>query len=74
MKDGSRKDFLSDLLLQIKAGIELGVNVELITYSEPNFSNELTEEYVISLQQRKNATPEFIQECLNQTVTDFCGG
>lgn len=71
MQDGTKKDFLSDLLLSIKAGLELGVTVEIITYQKPDFTKDITEEYMETLQVRKNATPEFIQECLNQTVLDF---
>ncbi len=74
MKDGSTKDFLSDLLLPIKAGLELGQSVEIITYMQPDFTQEYTTEYIISLQERKIATPDFIQECLMQTVADFNGG
>lgn len=74
MKDGTKKDFLSDLLLQIKAGLEMGQTIQIITYSTPDFSQELTSEYLISLQVKKNATSEFILECLNQTVEDFYGG
>lgn len=73
MQDGSAKDFLSDLLLPIKAGLEMGQSVEIIVYKEPNFENDLTEKYIISLQERKLVTPVFIQECLNQTVIDFAG-
>lgn len=73
MKDGTTKDFLSDLLLPIKAGLELGQPVEIITYNEPDFTNEYTSDYIISLQERKNATQGFIQECLMQTVADFGG-
>lgn len=73
MKDGSKKDFLSDLLLQIKAGLELGQEVSLITYLEPDFSQNITEEYMIEMQERKLANTEFIQECLVQTVKDFGG-
>ena len=73
MKDGSKKDFLSDMLLQIKAGIELGKTIEIITYSTPDFSQELTAEYIVTLQQKKNATLKFIQECLLQSVADFYG-
>lgn len=73
MKDGSTKDFLADFLMQIKAGLELGQTVEIITYNLPDFSQEATEEYMVSLQERKNATPSFIQECLMQTVRDFGG-
>lgn len=74
MKDGAKKDFLSDLLLQIKAGIEMGQQVPILTYLKPDFTQEISEEYMQSLQVQKTATSEFIQECLNQTVTDFCGG
>ena len=73
MKDGSNKDFLSDLLLQIKAGLEMGVSVNILTYQLPDFTQELSEDYVKTLQQTKVATPEFIQECLMQTVTDWEG-
>lgn len=71
MKDGSQKDFLSDLLLPIKAGLDLGQEVTIITYEKPDFSNETTKEYMESLQTRKTATQEFIIECLNRTVSDF---
>jgi hypothetical protein len=71
MKDGSTRDFLSDLLIPIKAGIELGQNVEIITYELPDFHQELTQDYMVSLQERKTAAPDFIQECLMQTVSDF---
>ena len=73
MKDGSKKDFLSDILLQIKAGLELGNTIKRITYRLPDFSHELTEEYMESLQDRKVVTPQFIAECLQQTVRDFYG-
>ena len=73
MKDGSVKDFLADLLLPIKAGMELGQNVELITYKTPDFSKDMDIEYMESLQEMKFATVQFIQECLFQTVKDFKG-
>lgn len=73
MQDGSVKDFLSDLLLSIKAGIEMGQNVEIITYKKPDFETEINNEYLISLQQKVFATSDFVVECLNQTVKDFGG-
>lgn len=73
MKDGSIKDFLADLLLPVKAGMEIGQYVEIITYNTPDFTKEADNEYMESLQERKNATTEFIQECLFQTVKDFRG-
>lgn len=74
MKDGSTKDFLSDLLMQIKMGIDAGQEIPIVTYNTPTFTQELTEEYLVSLQANKAATPEFIQECLSQLVSDFYGG
>lgn len=71
MKDGTTKDFLSDLLLSIKAGIEMGKNVNIIIYNQPDFSNETNTEYLESLQAVKTATPDFVEECLEQTVKDF---
>ncbi len=71
MQNGSVKDFLSDILLSIKAGYELGRDIELITYKTPDYTKELTAEYVQSLQEVKFATNEFIEECLIQTVKDF---
>ena len=73
MKDGSKKDFLSDLLLQIKAGLELGQNVEIITYKKPDFSKDINEAYVKTLQEKKSATVDFVKECLMRTVCDFNG-
>lgn len=73
MQDGSIKDFLADLLLPIKAGMELGQNVEIITYKTPDYTKELTGEYLKSLQENKSATQNFIRECLYQTVEDFRG-
>lgn len=71
MKDGTIKDFLSDLLIPIKTGMEMGREVEILTYDTPDFSKELTPEYIITLQRRKIAELMFIQECLMQTVRDF---
>ena len=73
MKDGSKKDFLSDLLLQIKAGLELGQSVEIITYKQPDFSEDINEAYMQTLQEKKSATLEFVKECLMRTVSDFNG-
>ncbi len=71
MKDGSKKDFLADLLMPIKTGMEMGNNINIITYSEPDYEIEPTQEYMESLQEIKIATPEFISECLIRTVQDF---
>lgn len=69
MADGSKKDFLSDLLLPIKAGLELGQTVEIITYSKPDFTEDVTD--WTQYQTVKNATSQFISECLQQVVADF---
>lgn len=71
MKDGTRKDFLSDILLSIKAGTDLGQEVKIIVYQLPDYTKELTKEYVESLQEIKSVTQNFISECLQQTVKDF---
>ena len=71
MKNGTTRDFLSDLLLQIKAGLEMGVSVDIITYKLPDFTKELDDNYIKSLQETKAATMDFVQECLMQTVADW---
>lgn len=71
MQDGSAKDFLGDLLFVIKSGIELGQQVKIITYKTPDFSQTLTSEYLISLQEEKTADTDFVRECLMQTMRDF---
>ena len=74
MSTGEIKDFLSDLLPTISMGINLGQPVPIITYKEPDFSQDLTEEYMVTLQNRVNATAEFVQECFEQLSNDFTGG
>ena len=69
MKDGTQKDFLSDLLPSISAGFELGNEVVIITYQKPNFNENIPD--MEALQERKKVTKEFIQECLTQLVADF---
>lgn len=71
MKDGNKKDFLGELLMPIKAGLELGQQVTIITYIQPDFSEDVTD--WTQYQELKQATPQFIQECLNQIVIDFQG-
>jgi len=71
MQDGSTKDFLTDLLLPIKAGMELGKLTQIITYKTPDFTQELTPEYMQSLQQFMCVNESFIEECLLRTAQDF---
>lgn len=71
MSTGETKDFLSDLLPVISMGIQTGQTVPIITYSLPDFSKELTTEYLESLQLVQNVTTEFVQECFLQLSNDF---
>lgn len=71
MATGDKKDFLSDLLPTISMAVQSGQTVPVITYKEPDFTQELTLEYMESLQEVKNVTPAFIQECFVQVSTDF---
>lgn len=73
MKDGTQKEFLTDLLPSIKLGLETGIEVNIITYRTPDFTKELTTEYMVSLQKIKQANMDFIKECLLQTAQDFGG-
>lgn len=73
MANGSTKDFLSDLLPTISMGINLGQTVSIITYNEPDFHNEITDEYMITLQNKVDATEQFVQECFMQLNNDFTG-
>ena len=69
MADGSKKDFLSDLLPVISMGVQSGAEVHILTYEEPPFDKDITDwtEY----QKQVTVTPQFIQECLMQTANDF---
>lgn len=71
MSTGETKDFLSDLLPVISMGVQSGQTVPIITYSLPDFSKELTKEYLESLQTVKNVTEQFVQECFLQLSNDF---
>ena len=71
MATGETKDFLSDLLPVISMGVQSGQTVPIITYSLPDFSKELTKEYLESLQTVKNVTAQFVQECFLQLSNDF---
>ena len=71
MATGETKDFLSDLLPVISMGIQTGQTVPIITYSLPDFTKELTKEYLESLQTVKNVTAQFVQECFLQLSNDF---
>ena len=71
MSTGETKDFLSDLLPVISIGIQSGQTIPVITYSLPDFTQDLTTEYLETLQTVKNVTSEFVQECFLQLSNDF---
>ena len=69
MADGSKKDFLSDLMPTIKMGLESGIAVNILAYDKPPFDKEVEDwtEY----QKQVVVTPQFIQECFMQLSNDF---
>lgn len=73
MATGDKKDFLTDLLPAIAQGLAYGQAVQIIAYALPDFTKDLTDEYMITLQTKTNATAAFVQECFNQIAVDFAG-
>lgn len=71
MKTGETKDFLTDLLPVISIAVQGGQTVDIITYKEPDFTHDI--EDWEALQEVKQATPQFIQDCFNQVNADFVG-
>lgn len=69
MADGSKKDFLSDLLPVISMGVQAGTPVNILTYDKPPFDKDIEDwtEY----QHQVVVTPRFIQECFMQLSNDF---
>ena len=69
MADGSHKDFLSDLLPVISMGVQGGMPVNILTYDQPPFDEDVTDwtEY----QHQVIVTAQFIQECFLQLSNDF---
>lgn len=69
MADGSKKDFLSDLLPAIFASVSAGKSVNLYAYDKPPFDEDVEDwtEY----QHLVIATPQFINECFDQLGKDF---
>lgn len=73
MADGNTKNFLSDLYPTILTMVNNGISVPILVYNEPDYSKELTTEYMETLQQKVIATAEFVTECGNQLLADFQG-
>ena len=69
MADGSHKDFLSDLLPAITAAVQSGQNVNIIAYSEPDYTEDVTD--WTQYQHIVTPTAQFIQECLLTLGNDF---
>lgn len=70
---GETKDFLFDLLPAIEKSVSLGRPYPVIVYKQPDFTKEITTEYLVGLQEFKNATEQFCNECTLQIGTDFSG-
>jgi len=69
MKDGSTKDFLSDLLPAISMALNSGIATPIITYKTPDFTHDITDWTIY--QEIKQVTPQFIQDCFNRLSADF---
>lgn len=69
MATGETKDFLSDLLPTISMGVQMGQPVTIITYKEPDFTQEEID--WVTLQELKEVTSAFVQECFLQLSNDF---
>lgn len=63
MKDGSTKDFLSDILPLLQVG------VPIISYDKPDFPTDVMPKQNTD----KLVTEEFINECKQQVLKDFYG-
>lgn len=69
MANGSTKDFLSDLLPIISMALSSGTATQIITYTLPDFTQDITDWTIY--QEIKQVTPQFIQECFNRLSADF---
>ena len=69
MADGSTKDFLSDLLPTISMAVQMGTPVNIIAYTEPDFTEEIIDWR--PYQHVEIVTAQFIQECFLQLSNDF---
>ena len=69
MQTGETKDFLSDLLPTIALGVNMGQQVPILAYSQPDFSEEIND--WTQYQHVELVTPQFIQECFLRVSADF---
>ena len=75
LADGSEDDFLNNDLPLLAIGLTMGSPVVLpVAYRLPDFTRELTPEYMVSLQiLNQLITPQFLQECMQVKMKDFRG-
>lgn len=75
LADGTQDDFLNNDLPLFAIALQSNTPVALpVAYNLPDFTNELTDEYMISLQiLNQPVTPQFIAECLQVKLKDFAG-
>ena len=75
LADGTKDDFLNNDLPLFAIALQSNTPVVLpVAYGLPDFTNELTDEYMISLQiLNQPVTPQFIAECLQVKIRDFSG-
>ena len=66
LPNGDVKDFIADILLQIKASLELGVEVKVTFYKTPDFTNP--SENLENLSKKESVDMDFVNECLTQTI------
>lgn len=62
LPNGDIKDFVSDILLQIKASLELGAQIEVTFYKTPDFAKPI--ENIEDLKEKHAVDMDFVNECL----------
>lgn len=70
-KNGEVKDFLSDAFPALLLAFKEGVIGEIFVYDKPPFTEDV--EDWTQYQHKVAITPQFIQECFNQSNVDFFG-
>ena len=69
MATGEIKDFLSDLLPVIAEGLKLGRTINMITYSLPDFTKDISD--LVEYQNFVSPNEQFVNECYDQLNNDF---
>lgn len=67
--NGETADFLLDYTALIAKAVEKGLNYPIITYDEPDFTEDITD--WTQYQNHVVATEQFVLECLAQAGNDF---